>query len=458
MKAISSNLWESGPVVLLLSALMACTPTPTLLVDPLSPPPLTTQSLPPVPPPRYVVCTWDGPTKSCGVVDEHGAIVIDFEALPGRMLYGFKDGYTVVRLDRDGEVREMLIDSDGKTVLEPLYASVGLPSEGLVVVREVDGLCGYADTTGAMVLEPQWPSCEAFSEGRARVFETVEDFVERHGFIDTSGQWVVEPQYQDADDFHNGRARVCIKLDCGYIDLNGHPITEFEFFYGYADDFFNGMAFVGDGESADTVHYGYVDTAGKLIWPMKFATHNRFTPDGLAVAGLYNEYRLYTHHPPRASPVGYIRTDGTWAIEPNLIKGDDFSEGLAFVETEEGWRGYIDVHSSQVLAADYGMPFSAGLARMAFDSDCGSPCGCWTFADRNGSAVFPFVVTNGFFNPFDENGIARVEIEPYNEVYSELLLHRERGIIWPPSWNEPGVGDPNVVCWPESEKGEGLAQ
>ena len=63
-----------------------------------------------------------------------------------------------------------------------------------------------------------------------------------------------------------------------------------------------------------------------------------------------------------------------------------------------------------------------------------------------------------FFNPFDENGIARVEIEPYNDVYSEVLLHRERGIIWPPSWDEPGVGSPNVVCWPESEKGEGSPQ
>ncbi|OIP35234.1 MAG: hypothetical protein AUK47_16960 [Deltaproteobacteria bacterium CG2_30_63_29] len=54
--------------------------------------------------------------------------------------------------------------------------------------------------------------------------------------------------------------------------------------------------------------------------------------------------------------------------------------------------------------------------------------------------------------PFDENGIVVVDIHYRSEVYDELLLHHERGIIWPPGWNEPGAGDPNVICWPELER------
>ena len=34
--------------------------------------------------------------------------------------------------------------------------------------------------------------------------------------------------------------------------------------------------------------------------------------------------------------------------------------------------------------------------------------------------------------------------------YHELVLHRERGVIWPPGWNEPGAGE-GVLCWPELE-------
>ncbi|MDX9723878.1 MAG: hypothetical protein RBU37_24220, partial [Myxococcota bacterium] len=118
------------------------------------------------------------------------------------------------------------------------------------------------------------------------------------------------------------------------------------------------------------------------------------------------------------------------------------------------------------------------------------------YVDQSGKSIFPFQVT-GTPATFDENGVAVVEIlhrgASHQEVEArrrrlaakaarrvrardgtqqlggtgqapngqELVLHRERGVLWPPGWNEVGGGEP-VLCWPELEKqkraGEGGAQ
>jgi serine/threonine-protein kinase len=95
-------------------------------------------------------------------------------------------------------------------------------SEGLAPVLVGDfetGKWGYIDSTGNMVIEPQFDNAYEFSDGIATV-----RIADKWGFIDMTGQHVIDPQFDDTWAFYGGIARVRIGNECGYIDLAGNYI------------------------------------------------------------------------------------------------------------------------------------------------------------------------------------------------------------------------------------------
>ena len=411
-------------------------------------------------PPRYVVCRQEEGEKRCGVIDDMGTEVIGFERPSERKLWFFQDGHAVFRVPKDGRSREGLFNSDGHIVIKPQYPDLHTSANGMVVFVDDSGMCGYLDTAGSTLIPPQWTLCGRFVEGRARVFRPTRTGDWVIGLINETGKLEIDYKFEKAEDFSEGRSLVKLSpqvvpelvdrlgQEDGFIDLKGAPITDFN--YITARDFSQGMAVVVEGEpdgrhvDADWFR-GYINLDGELIWPIEFATADDFTPEGVARVGTWD-------HETRESDHGFVRTDGTWALPPTFEYADSFSDGLAWVKMKNGWRGYIDLEGERVLAASDGEPFSEGIAETWQSSPCRDECGCRRYVDRTGEFVFPFALTEGADKPFDENGIVVVDIHYRSEVYDELLLHHERGIIWPPGWNEPGAGDPNVICWPELER------
>ncbi len=70
-----------------------------------------------------------------------------------------------------------------------------------MVVVKIDGKYGYADKSGALVIEPQFDGAEGFSEGLAAV-----KLDEKYGYIDKAGEWVIEPTFRYAKRFSEGLA------------------------------------------------------------------------------------------------------------------------------------------------------------------------------------------------------------------------------------------------------------
>jgi len=299
-----------------------------------------------------------------------------------------------------------------------------------------------------------------FVEGRAEVSRRPRTVDWVSGFIDATGKLEIDYKFEKAEDFSEGRSLVKLSPQVvpelvdrlgpedGFIDLKGAPITDFN--YITARDFSQGMAVVVEGEpdgrylDADSFR-GYINLDGELIWPIEFATADDFTPEGVALVGTWD-------HETRESEYGFVRADGTWALAPTFDIADSFSDGLAWVRMKDGWHGYIDLKGERVLPSNFDGPFSEGIAETWESSSCRDECGCLRYVDRTGEPVFPFALATAVNKPFDENRVVEVDISSLNEVYEKLLLHRERGIIWPPGWNEPGAGDPNVICWPELER------
>lgn len=201
------------------------------------------------------------PGKGFGYMDTQGRTVIEpqfnyaYNFAGGRARAQVKGGYGY-------------IDKQGKVAISPSeqFKISADFSDGRAPVRVADKGWGYLDDSGNLVIEPQFFSATAFSEGLAAV--AVGDFRQHPwGFIDTSGKLVVPAQYEQVEAFSEGFAAVRLKGGYGYVDTKGKlaigpliDVTQIE-------SFSNGLARVWYSQRADASgRWGYIDRKGKLVW------------------------------------------------------------------------------------------------------------------------------------------------------------------------------------------------
>jgi len=205
-----------------------------------------------------------------GFIDKTGAL-----AVPAR--YGlhpgpFSDGLCCVCIDerhKGGILRSEYIDKTGAVVLGPFEWSTSF-SEGLGAVgEEWNGVVkwGFMDTSGAMVIEPQFDFIRGFSEGLAAVGFPQEDDSTLWGFIDKTGVLVIEPRFAGVDPFSEGLAPVVVwegdVPKWGYIDTSGAMVIEPRF--EWAAEFSEGLAAVGTNSGL----FGFIDRTGAFVIPME---------------------------------------------------------------------------------------------------------------------------------------------------------------------------------------------
>jgi len=283
---------------------------------------------------------------------------------------------------------------------------------------EEGGKWGYIDSTGEMIIAPQFANAFPFHEGKAWVlssgtgFEFGEgmsntyNFVEaRHfgtslsgtgvvfscidaegkklfdteyngmkpffnegytpvykafneswGFSDATGKQVVDFQFEGVGFFSNGWAKVETGDfgECNFIDKTGKFISDKEF--DSADDFSEGLAAV----KVDTL-WGYIDATGKMTIPPQFQQAKSFS-DGLAQVVL--DTLTY-----------FIDNTGNQTIKIEYDAVDDFSEGLARVLTgakyenfslTEGKYGFIDKTGKMVIEPQFEIEVSTGMFSFDF--------------------------------------------------------------------------------------------
>ncbi len=151
----------------------------------------------------------------------------------------------------------------------------------------------------------------AFSEGLGGFMTN-----KKCGFINSKGEVVIEPQFQDIKFFDEG---VCwVKQDDMWflIDEAGKPISQerFDRFHYYS----NGFARVKIGE-----FWGYIDKEGKYLGDGCVYTDNNDFVNGVALAK-------------KGESWGLLKDDGTWLVEPQYNKiWDHLSEGYAKVRKGE---------------------------------------------------------------------------------------------------------------------------
>jgi len=144
---------------------------------------------------------------------------------------GEREGIEYFQIMEDGKTG--FRDLDENVIIEPIYESADMFSEGLsAVTLTKDGLTGYINTKGEMVIQPSFEYAGGFGNGLAPF--RAHDL---YGFIDRTGKAKIAPQYAWVDQFAEGYCAVRNRQgQYAFIDTSGTPLTEFKFQYARGFD------------------------------------------------------------------------------------------------------------------------------------------------------------------------------------------------------------------------------
>jgi hypothetical protein len=175
--------------------------------------------------------------ETCGIIDDSGQYTLPLQSHmciltdpEPNQRYSISEG-CICFCDKDDGLYGFL-DLKGRIMIPSRFLTVHAFSEGLACVSEradpekslsdpTLGMLGYIDRSGRFIVPPQFSDGSSFSEGLAAV-EVVES---KWGFTDNTGHFVISPQFDSQpSDFKSGLARVKRNGLFGFISKTCHFI------------------------------------------------------------------------------------------------------------------------------------------------------------------------------------------------------------------------------------------
>ncbi len=219
----------------------------------------------------------------------------------------------------------------------------------------------------------------------------------------------------------------------GYIDDNGKLLFKLPKEVYQAGRFSDGLACIAVTTPDHYGRRGFIDTAGKVVIEPQFIRAEGFS-EGLARVEINGK-------------VGYINKQGKLVIEPKFQQDSDtgFSEGLAAVKLfiEEGTgltrqikylTGYINKEGSFVIQPQfiYGGPFKDGMARIKSIRGVEK----YGYIDKSGKVVVPSQFPQAF--DFSE-GLAMVMVyaDQENQVKKVGYIDKTGKLLIEPTFDDP---------------------
>lgn len=200
--------------------------------------------------------------------------------------------------------RAGIIDQNGKFVVRPIYHSIYPFFEGLAFVFEDEKGYSVSNEKGEILNDKPYPFSYIgdFREQRAVIQEFVNRTEFLYGYLDSSGNIIIPPQYIYAHDFRDGKAIVGLKDGTSaIIGLDGEILTiyPFEQMGPLSEALISFRKTVRD-------KAGYVNEAGKVVIPPRFSYAGPFEK-GRAIVNVSEDYK---------NEYGFIDKTGAYILEP----------------------------------------------------------------------------------------------------------------------------------------------
>jgi len=265
-------------------------------------------------------------TEDQGVMDTTGKLILplsykDVHREPLGHFMAQDSNYSIITVDLQGKI---------KTYAQ--YNGMTTPVANRAAFRTKDGLYGYQDAKGKIVIPPEYSYATAFENDRAVV--SLNDSTNLYAVIDTSDHILQRFTVGKTPILNGSFEKVAftdeLKGMIGFYDKNQKIAA---FFISGAGEYEDGLLNVDiDGKS------GFIDSTGKIIIPIKYDEVRPFW-DGIA---LVKNNDLY----------GFIDKKGRPITDVKYEEADHFEEGIAGVSEDWKW-GFIDSTGKEITPIAY---------------------------------------------------------------------------------------------------------
>lgn len=331
---------------------------------------------------------------------------------------------------------QIIYTSEPTVICEEQFKDIAVFCEGLAAVKNTEGLCGYIDYSGEVVIPYQFRyafnftkdgiaryvgmdksrgyidkegnilfsfydksmyAASDFSEGYAIVSNFISALDVRFGVYNTLGEECISPMYQDLGHMTDNRLRFAKKNNkFGYI--NEYDIEIIPFVYDGATDFSEDLAGVilnGKG--------GYIDTLNNVIIPFEYQQVNPFKNDLAIVANIESVYQttVFYHR-------GLINNKGEVILPVEYDRINTLDHKIFAIRKDLGdkkdlWK-YIDGQGNELFEKGFkeANEFSNGLAAVKSEKFFG-------YINESGEEVIPATYETADY--FQSNGRAIVSLK-----------------------------------------------
>jgi WG containing repeat len=203
----------------------------------------------------------------------------------------FKNGYAIAQIENDFYI----IDNKGNQKIVEISGIKEIKwfSEELAPFKNEQGLSGFLNSSGEIVIQPRFLSAGYFNKGLAWV-KTKDKTI---GYINEFGEWVIQPKFDRAHNFDSeaGLVKVMIYDEWVYANENGEIIRFSD--SDYISEFYEGLA---KGRKNDKLGF-YNNKLEWVIQPQFDGVRN--FKNGYAVVRIEDKW-------------GVIDKQGNWIIQP----------------------------------------------------------------------------------------------------------------------------------------------
>lgn len=316
-------------------------------------------------------------------------------------------------------------NANGKVVIKPIYEKAYKFSEGLAVVCNDDEKCGCVNEKGKvaipLIYDKYAVSEHYFSEGLIAF-----SLKKQVGFLDKEGKEIIPFKYEWAYNFNEGLAHVAegygYSQETYFIDKTGKKVFSSRDLA--VERFKNGIA-----EVSRYGSYGYIDKTGKEIVPIKYQSV-KLQDDGYIQIKENGKYgwlnSKYESFIPAKYELADLQEDGYIQIRENGKYGWLTKNYESFIPAkyesvskpqftnfiivkENGKYGCMKKNYELFIPTLYGNDINvyrfmlgSGLADLNLD-------GLWGFADSTGKIIIPFQFES--IKEEFKNGVAVVELK-----------------------------------------------
>lgn len=184
--------------------------------------------------------------------------------------------------------RHGLADTTGKVLIAPQYNNKLYMSEGMIAVKNNEGKYGYVNIKNERIIDFKYAYASSFSNGRAKVQLTQKG---KYGYINKKGKLVIKPKYAKAYSFEDNLATVKDSSSDLYYLINkrGQRVGKLEFYH--TGSFNSGLMPV---QLSKRGKYGYVNQQGQMVIAPQYDYARDFSKDKASVKLGDENYEINT--------------------------------------------------------------------------------------------------------------------------------------------------------------------